>query len=81
MKSAREWVNDTLIEPVEARPPASAATGRHLLTIDQVAAFLNVSPKTVRRLMQRGLPSVRVGRLVRFAERDVLRWVEARKEV
>jgi len=81
MRSSRAWVSDTIIEPVEARPPADAATGRQLMTIDQVAAFLNVSPKTVRRLMQRGLPSVRVGRLVRFAERDVLRWVEARKEV
>lgn len=52
-----------------------------LLTIEQVAAYLNVSPHTVRRFAAQGsLPSVRFGRLVRFQERDVLRWVEARKE-
>jgi excisionase family DNA binding protein len=51
-----------------------------LLTTDQVAAYLNASPQTVRRLMRRGLPSVRFGRLVRFREQDVVRWVEARRE-
>lgn len=51
-----------------------------LLTLQQVAEYLNVSAKTVRRLMQRGLPSVRFGRLVRFREQDVSGWVEARKE-
>ena len=51
-----------------------------LLTIQQVAEYLNVSSKSVRRLMSRGLPSVRLGRLVRFSQQDVARWVEARKE-
>jgi excisionase family DNA binding protein len=51
-----------------------------LLTLQQVAAYLSVSPRTVRRLLLRGLPSVRFGRLVRFREQDVARWVEARKE-
>ncbi len=48
-----------------------------LLTVEQVAAYLNVSPRTVRRLR---LPIVRVGRLVRYPLADVVRWVEARKE-
>ena len=51
-----------------------------LLTLQQVAEYLNVSPRTVRRLLLRGLPSVRLGRLVRFRDQDVARWVEARKE-
>jgi excisionase family DNA binding protein len=51
-----------------------------LLTIRQVAEYLNVSLKTVRRLLGRGLPSVRVGRLVRFRQQDVARWIEARRE-
>ena len=59
--------------------PSSTDLGR-LLTINEVAVALGVSPKTVRRLMRRGLPSVRFGRLVRFEQRDLLRWVEARKE-
>jgi len=52
-----------------------------LLTIQQVASYLSVSPRTVRRLLARGsLPFVRFGRLVRFREQDLARWVEARKE-
>ena len=51
-----------------------------LLTLPEVAAFLSVSPKTVRRLIGRGLPCVRLGRVVRFRQADLLRFVEARKE-
>jgi excisionase family DNA binding protein len=51
-----------------------------LLTLQQVAEYLNVSLKTVRRLLLRGLPSVRIGRLIRFRQQDVARWIEARKE-
>lgn len=52
-----------------------------LLTLFQVASFLSVSPKTVRRLIARGkLPCVRVGRVVRFQPADLFRFVEARKE-
>ena len=45
----------------------SAITPRHpLLTIDDVATFLSVSTKTVRRMIGRGeLPHIRVGRQVR----------------
>lgn len=48
-----------------------------LLTRKQVAAYLSVSDRTVRRLR---LPTVRIGRLVRYRLADVVRWVEARKE-
>jgi len=51
-----------------------------LLTLAEVADFLSVSPKTVRRLIGRGLPCVRLGRVVRFRQADLLRFVEARKE-
>jgi len=51
-----------------------------LLTLPEVAAFLSVSPKTVRRLIGRELPCVRLGRVVRFRQADLLRFVEARKE-
>ena len=51
-----------------------------LLTIEQVADHLGVSKKTVRRLIGRGLPCVRLGRVVRFRQADLLRFVEARKE-
>ncbi len=52
-----------------------------LLTIQQVAVYLNVSPRTVRRLVaRRSLPCHRFGRVVRFNERDILRWLTARRE-
>ena len=51
-----------------------------LLTLQEVARVLAVSPRTVRRLLSRGLPHVRIGRVLRFDPVDVGSWVEARKE-
>lgn len=47
-----------------------------LLTLEQVAELLSVSPRTVRRLR---IPTVRLGRLVRYRASDVARFVEARR--
>ena len=51
-----------------------------LLDTGGVAEILGVSTRTVKRLVQRGFPCVRVGRSLRFDQADVFRWVEARKE-
>ncbi len=52
-----------------------------LLTLPEVAGFLNVSPRTVRRLVaSRRLRCVRLGRVLRFQPADLFRFVEARKE-
>lgn len=59
---------------------ADAPVLPRLLTIHDVAEYLSVSPKTVQRLVRRGLPCVRLGRVVRFRPADLLRFVEARKE-
>ena len=68
----------------EANEPLTRAsqgqTPPRLLTLHEVAAILAVSPRTVRRLLGRGLPCVRLGRVVRFRAADLLRFVEARKE-
>jgi excisionase family DNA binding protein len=50
-----------------------------LLTIEQLADLLAVSPKTVRRLVARGFPHIRLGRVLRFDPADVSRWLTARK--
>ena len=51
-----------------------------LLTLPEVAAYLSVSPKSVRRLVaSRGLPHYRLGRVLRFEPADVSRWLAARK--
>jgi excisionase family DNA binding protein len=52
-----------------------------LLTLDEVASYLSVSIRTVRRLVASGrLPCVRIGSQLRFEPADVLRFVAARKE-
>ena len=52
-----------LAAPVSAGRPVS-----RLRTIDEAAELLNVSPRTVRRLIESGaLPVHRLGRLVRIA--------------
>lgn len=52
-----------------------------LLTLAEVADLLQLSQKTISRLIAaRRMPCVRVGRSVRFVSGDVLRWLSARKE-
>jgi len=51
--------------------------GRLLLTREQVARELGVSPRTVARLVERGeLTYVRIGRLARFRPADLAAFVE-----
>lgn len=50
---------------------------RPLLTAEQVAKLLGVSPKTVRRLP---IPCVLVGRFKRYREDVVQRWIEEREQ-
>lgn len=53
----------------------------HLLTLLDVAEFLGVSPRTIRRLVTRQrITCVRIGRALRFDPADVSRFVAARKE-
>ena len=43
-----------------------------LLSVDETALELNVSTKTVRRLIERGdLPAHRIGRCLRLSENDL----------
>lgn len=52
-----------------------------LMTIDDVATYLNVTPRTVRRLRQeQRLPSITIGGSVRFKKASVIAWVEAREK-
>ena len=52
-----------------------------LYDIDEVAAILKVSGKTVRRMIQRGaLPAHRFGRLLRVSPDDLGRYIAARRE-
>lgn len=49
----------------------------HLLTVEELAAFLSVPKSWVySRTGQGGIPHVRVGRYVRFKAGEVLRWLD-----
>lgn len=52
------------------------ATGT-LMTLCEVAAMLDIAPTTVHRLP---LPSIRIGRSLRFAPQDLLHLIESSKE-
>lgn len=66
--------------PGLARWPAGSEL-QPLLTLPEVAGLLRLSEKTLRRLVAaRRLPCVRLGRQLRFAQSDIVRWVSARKE-
>lgn len=56
--------------------------GREFFTNDGLAAYLVVSPKTVRgwRLTQTGPRGYKVGGLVRYRSADVEAWLEARRD-
>lgn len=56
---------------------AAEAAGQALWTIDEVAGFLGVAPKTVRKWQHAGtLPFVKLGgKLVRFQPHEIRNWV------
>jgi len=54
-----------------------------LLTTDEVAAFLKISPKTLERdrWLGQGIPFVRVGRIVRYRADDIEAFISANRRV
>jgi excisionase family DNA binding protein len=70
-----------------SRPAGAGAASRvlrrsvpQLWTIDETAEVLNVSPRTVRRLIESGaLRAHRLGRLVRISDDDVTAFLSANR--
>jgi excisionase family DNA binding protein len=55
--------------------------GDRLWTVNDVARFLGMHPKTVYDWAARGeLPCFRLGNRLRFSPTELTRWVSARKE-
>jgi excisionase family DNA binding protein len=52
-----------------------------LLSVNEVAALLQIPPKTLYqwRFRGEGPPAIRIGRHLRFDPRDLERWVESHK--
>ena len=60
---------------------AAPAFGERLLTLREVAAFLQLNERTIRRwIVTQRFPCVHLGTRLRFSQRNVLRWVSAREE-
>ena len=58
--------------------PTRAPAGQ-LLTINDVVARLKVSRRSVYRLVDSGLPVLRVGYVLRFSFPEVMRWIRAQE--
>ena len=66
-----EGVNDAQREELDMNPSSG------VLTIDQAADRIGVSPRTVRRMIQRrSIRHLRIGKLVRFHAPDVDKFIE-----
>lgn len=50
------------------------------LTVDDVAALLQVSNKTVFNLRKLGLPSIKKGRVLRFDKSEVDAWLKENRK-
>ena len=65
-----------------ATPVFAGRVVTRLRTIDETAELLNVSPRTVRRLINSGaLPAHRLGRLVRIADGDLAVFLAASRSI
>ena len=64
-----------------ARESSDKDLGERLWTVNDVARFLGMHPKTVYDWAARGeLPCFRLGNRLRFSPTELTRWVSARKE-
>lgn len=71
-------MQSTSVEDVDqAKVAVQKLTSGALMRLDEVAALLDVAPITVHRLH---LPSIRLGRQLRFDPKDVKHLIESSKE-
>ncbi|OPZ16732.1 MAG: Helix-turn-helix domain protein [candidate division BRC1 bacterium ADurb.BinA364] len=58
-------------------PERAAATSDDLLTLREIAEWLRVNPRTVRRMVDRDkMPAIRVGRQWRFRTDWIDEWLQ-----
>lgn len=78
MATAKRDLSDTRVQG----PRLAADGGHELLTLQQVAELLEVSPNTIYywRYQRTGPRGHKVGRQVRYWKSEVLRWLEDRAD-
>jgi excisionase family DNA binding protein len=69
-------------EPRKLPITGNALDGNQLLTIEQVAEFLNIPIASVRKMRSLGkfAPGYKVGRHIRWRRSDILEWLESRAD-
>ncbi len=50
------------------------------MTAEELVAYLKISRATMNRMMRRGLPHVRVGRILRFDKHEVDGWLMTHRD-
>lgn len=50
------------------------------VTIDELMKLLKIGRTTINRWRKEGMPSIKIGRGVRFILADVMDWIEANKK-
>ncbi len=72
--------HDTQSEKIVPPQPLVTVDELELLTVDDLAHLWKVTAGQIRRQARSGgLPFVRIGRYIRFHERDAQAWLAARK--
>ncbi|MDR0570697.1 MAG: helix-turn-helix domain-containing protein [Clostridiales Family XIII bacterium] len=56
-----------------------STTDIKFLTIDDVSEMLQVTRSTVYNLKKRGLPFIKLGKNIRFDQKEVVDWVKANR--
>ena len=51
-----------------------------LLTVKEIAKYLNISIRQVYRLIESGMPYRKVGKHYRFCKQDIDNWTEVTKQ-
>lgn len=51
------------------------------LTVEDVAEMLQVTRTTIYNLKKQGLPFIKLGKNIRFDEKDVVDWVRSNRKV
>lgn len=67
---------------VTASPESNTIPANRLLTVSDVAARLQVKPRTVYQWVhERYIPAIKLGALVRFDQASIATWVKKRETV
>lgn len=65
------------VDPNFGQENGTSDKSSHLLTVDELANYLQLRPETIRAMARRGeLPALKVGRMWRFDPDLIAKWVE-----